>query len=203
MADKCITTFPDCGNNVDSVTLIGYGPNKSPKSIAASRISLKTDLNNHKNNPNAHQDIRESIPTKTSDLENDSGFLTSKDVVVETIDLSTYTDKEIIEEVDYNCLYVRLHNAGGKHFVITNPDPSAYTFIVFVVDCNACTVQMDIPVYEENVPIIYDMSIKQEGRESAFLLNDTIEYWFGMRILMGALNGMMFKNEFYVEEDDG
>ena len=38
--------------------------------------SKKTDLTTHNSANNAHSDIRNAIPTKTSDLTNDSGFAT-------------------------------------------------------------------------------------------------------------------------------
>ena len=38
---------------------------------------INTLIGNHNESNDAHEDIRESIPTKVSDLTNDSGFLTS------------------------------------------------------------------------------------------------------------------------------
>lgn len=53
-------------------------PNQSVTNIANAIINkINSLISSHNSNGSAHSDIRNSIPSKTSDLTNDSGFLTS------------------------------------------------------------------------------------------------------------------------------
>lgn len=54
---------------------------------------VNTAIENHNTDETAHADIRNSIPTKTSDITNDSGFITANDV-------TEYDDTEIKNLID-------------------------------------------------------------------------------------------------------
>lgn len=56
-------------------------PNQGVTNVANAIINKINNLiSSHNSNSNAHQDIRESIPSATSDLNNNSGFITSSSV---------------------------------------------------------------------------------------------------------------------------
>ena len=56
-------------------------PSQGVTNVANAIINKINNLiSSHNNNSNAHQDIRESIPSTTSELNNNSGFITSSSV---------------------------------------------------------------------------------------------------------------------------
>lgn len=83
MENKDICSFPDCGQNIDDVNLIGYGQGNTPQKVQVRRLAKSADITTHNSSANAHSDIRAAIPTKTSDLTNDGDgnapFITSVD----------------------------------------------------------------------------------------------------------------------------
>lgn len=56
-------------------------PSQGVTNVANAIINKINNLiSSHNSNENAHQDIRESIPSATSELNNNSGFITSSSV---------------------------------------------------------------------------------------------------------------------------
>ena len=67
------------------MTIKQEGQTKINNLVVAIVNKVTSLISTHNTNNSAHSDIRNSIPSKTSDLTNDSGFVTALDVPIQII----------------------------------------------------------------------------------------------------------------------